>query len=250
VIGCVVLGLFAAPALAGALSATFNPVPVSLSARGGIGSFTPASVDPRFVSEITSQLSGHPVGHGKLFRFTPAGMENRPDRAVTVAVRVTELSANGLSVRTAFAAGSNMPGTAPVRIAPMVYNLGLARGYQSFAASAAAQRDGALLNIERLDMPDLRVFGRKDAGSTATAAPSARLAPRLELDTKDRAGHAPRTYEGQGDYQVDLGGSYRLTRNIDVTAGVRYSPERDRLGPLTDGKKDSQAVYVGTQFRF
>ena len=49
---------------------------------------------------------------------------------------------------------------------------------------------------------------------------------------------------------VDLGGAYSLTRNFDVTAGVRYSQERDRLRPLTDGKKDSQAVYVGTQFRF
>jgi len=81
-------------------------------------------------------------------------------------------------------------------------------------------------------------------------ATSSRLAPRIELDTRERAGRAPRTFEGQGDYQVDLGGSYRLTRNLDVTAGVRYSPERDRLLPLTDGKKDSQAVYVGTQFRF
>jgi len=35
-----------------------------------------------------------------------------------------------------------------------------------------------------------------------------------------------------------------------VTAGVRYSQERDRLGPLTDGTQDSQAVYLGTQFRF
>ena len=49
---------------------------------------------------------------------------------------------------------------------------------------------------------------------------------------------------------MDLGGSYRLTRNFDVTAGVRYSSERDRLRPLTDGKQDSQAVYVGTKFRF
>jgi hypothetical protein len=31
---------------------------------------------------------------------------------------------------------------------------------------------------------------------------------------------------------------------------VRYSQERERLRPLTDGKQDSQAVYVGTQFRF
>jgi hypothetical protein len=70
------------------------------------------------------------------------------------------------------------------------------------------------------------------------------------MDDRDQAGRAPRTLEGQGDYQLDVGGSYRLTRNLNVTAGVRYSPERDRLRPLTDGKQDNQAVYVGTQFRF
>ena len=42
----------------------------------------------------------------------------------------------------------------------------------------------------------------------------------------------------------------RLTRNINVTAGVRSTSERDRLAPLSDGRKDNQAVYVGTQFKF
>ena len=41
-----------------------------------------------------------------------------------------------------------------------------------------------------------------------------------------------------------------MTRNLDVTAGVRYSQDRDRIAPLTDAEQDGQAVYVGTQFRF
>ena len=46
-------------------------------------------------------------------------------------------------------------------------------------------------------------------------------------------------------------GSYSLTRNLDVTAGVRYErSERERLPRLTDDRRDSQAVYVGTAFRF
>jgi len=250
VVSCTLLGLAAAPALGSALSASFNAVPVSLSARGGIGSFTPASVDLRLVSQITAQITGRPLGHGRLLRFTPAGMENRPDRAVTVAVRVGGLGVQDFAVRAPLLAGSGTSGAAPVRIAPMVYNLGLARGYQSFAASPTVSRELLKLELQRLDVPDLRAFVSKDAGASASLASPARLAPRIELDTKDRSGHAPRTFEGQGDYQVDLGGSYRLTRNLDVTAGVRYSPERDRLRPLTDGKKDSQAVYVGTKFRF
>ena len=52
------------------------------------------------------------------------------------------------------------------------------------------------------------------------------------------------------DYSLDLASSYSLTRNLNVTAGVRLSQERDRLAPLTDAVRDDQAVYVGTQFRF
>jgi hypothetical protein len=48
---------------------------------------------------------------------------------------------------------------------------------------------------------------------------------------------------------VDVVSSYRLTKNIDVTAGVRYRSD-DRVEPLTDARRDSQAVYVGTAFRF
>jgi hypothetical protein len=49
---------------------------------------------------------------------------------------------------------------------------------------------------------------------------------------------------------LDVGGSYSLTKNIAVTAGLRLNNERDRMAPLTDSRQDSQAVYVGTQFRF
>lgn len=245
-LGCALLGAVAAPALGSALSARFASAPVSLSARGGIGSFTPASVDPRLVAQIGSRATSN----GRLFRFTPAGMENRPDRAITVAVRVSDFGSQGLAVRSPQPAEANVPGVAPVRIAPMVYNLGLARGYESFAATGGTPRESVKLDVQRLDMPDLRAIGRNGGLATSNAAAPTRLAPRIELETRERAGRAPHTFEGQGDYQVDLGGSYRLSRNFDVTAGVRYSPERDRLRPLTNRKKDNQAVYVGTQFRF
>lgn len=249
-VGCALFGMVAAPALGSALTRGFSSAPVSLSARGGIGSFTPASVDPKVVSEITAQIQGRNTGHGRLFRFTPAGMDNRPDRAVTVAVRVSGIGAQDFVVRSALPASVSAPGIAPVRIAPTVYNLGLARGYQSFAATPGTGRESARLDLQRLEMPDLRAIVRKDSFATPPASVPSRLAPRIELDTREHVGHSPRTFESQNDYRVDLGGSYRLTRNLDVTAGVRYSPERDRIRPLTDGKKDSQAVYVGTQFRF
>ncbi|WP_231471017.1 hypothetical protein [Novosphingobium sp. CECT 9465] len=234
----VAVGLFLAPTVSSAFSSGFDSVPVSLAARGGIGSFTPASVDERLASQITVRA----LKSGRLFRFTPAGNETRANRAVTVAVRLDSQSARAFSVRGSLADGALQAGAAPVRIAPMAYNLGMARGFSSFAGGSSS----TLHDLQRIDMPDLA----KIKSSSSTASTPARFAPRVEMDGRDRTGRAPRTLEGQGDYQLDLGGSYRLTRNLNVTAGVRYSPERDRLLPLTDGKQDNQAVYVGTQFRF
>ena len=51
-------------------------------------------------------------------------------------------------------------------------------------------------------------------------------------------------------YAVDVGGAYSLTRNIAVTGGVRYKIEEDRVSALKDERRDSQAVYVGTAFKF
>lgn len=234
----VVVGLALSPTVTSAFSSGFDMAPVSLAARGGIGSFTPASVDERLASQITVRA----LKNGKLFRFTPTGTDTRPTRSVTVAVRVDALNSSNFAVRTAMA-DTAQPGASPVRIAPMAFNLGMARGYASFASPAAAP--SPLHDLQRIEMPDLAKF--KASGPTSTPS---RFAPRIEAEGRDQAGRAPRTLEGQGDYQLDLGGSYRLTKNLNVTAGVRYSPERDRLRPLTDGKQDNQAVYVGTQLRF
>lgn len=239
-------GLFLAPTVTSAFSSGFDATPVSLAARGGIGSFTPASVDERLASQITVRA----LKSGKLFRFTPAGTDSRPNRSVTVAVRVDSLNSRAFGVRQPVAEANTPVGASAVRIAPMAFNLGMARGYASFAAPASptvvtATGAAGLGNVQHIAMPDLAKF----QVATPAGKPS-RFAPRIEAEGRDQAGRAPRTLEGQGDYQVDLGGSYRLTRNLNVTAGVRYSPERDRLLPLTDGKQDNQAVYVGTQFRF
>ncbi len=96
-------------------------------------------------------------------------------------------------------------------------------------------------------MPDLAEFKPKEG--TAPEKPS-RFQPRLSLGNDQPLGRAPRTLESQGEQSVELGGSFRVSRNIDLTAGVRLSQERDRLAPLTDGTEDDQSVYVGTQLRF
>ena len=53
----------------------------------------------------------------------------------------------------------------------------------------------------------------------------------------------------KGDnYSLDVGGSYSLSKRIALTGGVRY--EIDKVPALKDDRRDSQAVYVGTAFKF
>ena len=239
------------PAVGNAFSSGFDSRPVSLSARGSIGSFTPASVDPRMAARISiNRLANSP-----LFKFTPAASDGRSNRAVTVAVRVDSETARAISVRQALAVAVSQPGIAAVRIAPSGFNLGVARGYESFAPRVAPkfapQFAQAIIapDIKKFDMPDLASFAA-GKGKNRTATDTSRFGSRVALDENAKSGRAPRTLEGQGDYSVDVSGSYRVARNLAVTAGVRYSSERDRIAPLTDATQDSQAVYVGTQFRF
>jgi hypothetical protein len=184
-----------------------------------------------------------------MFRFTPAGLATRPDRSVTVAVRVDPATANSIIVRGAVDRSSRpapvvVPGVASLAIAPAAYNLGVAHGYQGFAPSV--QTFALAQDIHKIDMPDLSTF---KPPADSSSAPS-RLAPHIALDEHDRPGRAPRTLESAGTQTLDLGGSYRLSRNIDVTAGLRYERDQDRLDAQIDGKTDTQAVFVGTQFKF
>ncbi len=213
---------------------------VGLSAGGGFAALTPASVDPRLVRFISER----PADDARLMRFTPAGVAERGNRSVTVAVRVDENAARAISVRSAIdAAKEQVAGEGGVRIAPMRYSLGLSRGYQSFAKPAPVLSR----TLSDASIPDLAAF-RPSAGAREDES---RFAARIELEEEAKAGASPRTIDSRSDQALDVAGSYRLTRNLDVTAGVRYSQERDRLAPLAEtAKQDSQAVYVGTQFRF
>jgi hypothetical protein len=238
--GLVLASALLAPTMVSAFSSASESLPVSLAARGALGSFTPASVDPRLVTQGAIRA----LAHGRLFRFTPAGMDNRPDHAVTVAVRVTDAHGRLIALHSPLA--DSGAGFAAVRITPVAYNLGLARGYQSFALPAS----GAIHDLPR-DNSELRTFSL----ATTTSEPSSlsaspRLAPDVAMDEAAAPGRSPRTLGTQGDYQVKMGGSYRLIGNLDVTAGLRYASDRDRLRAIADHRQDSQAIYVGTKFRF
>jgi hypothetical protein len=102
-------------------------------------------------------------------------------------------------------------------------------------------------NLTDAALPDLSSY----SSATPLAAEPSRFASHVALAHEERPGVAPRTREALGEQSVDLATSYRLTRNLNVSAGVRYSQERDRIAPVAEPvPQDSQAVYIGTQFRF
>jgi len=205
--------------------------------------FTPASVDPqlaRFVAERST---------GRLKRFTPAGVDSRASRTMTVAVRVDAEDARAIQVRSAIQAAQDkaVDSNAGVSIASTRYNLGLARGYQNFAQSTPGAIGSSPLSDAAI--PDLAEF----RPSRGVAEEESRFAARIAAEEeRPVAAAGPRIADPvAGEQIVDLAGSYRLTRNLDVTAGVRYSQERARLTPVPqEAERDSQAVYIGTQFRF
>jgi hypothetical protein len=230
----------AALVLAGVPTASFAIDALDGSERQGLSgfAFTPASVDPKLARFVAERATGS----NRLMRFTPAGAAERGSRSVTVAVRVDEETAQAISVRSAIAAArEQMSANSAVRLAPVRYNLGLSRGYQSFAQPAELST-----KLSDAAIPDLASFKPRDG---VKEKPS-RFGARVALEAEEKSGSAPRTHDSLGDQTIDVAGSYRLTRNLDVTAGVRYSQERDRIAPLTDPAQDSQAVYVGTEFRF
>ena len=218
-------------------------------------SFTPAAADPE-IAELVAQATD---GQARMMRFTPAGASAaRAERSVTVAVRIDQRTARALSDATSGIAtardGAN--GTPTLRVAPTRYNLGLARGYGNFAQSPAQSSPRTAIqtrtrspeisrSLSEANIPDLSTF----APRTSRREQESRFAARVEMDdnTSVAANNAP---ESVGDQMLDVGGSYRLTNNLDITAGVRYEQDRD-IVPLPEiDQQDSQAVYIGTQFRF
>lgn len=230
------VSLLALPSAVLAFASNFEPRAAS-SPSGSLQAIDSAATPARLARAIPIRS----LAKGPLYPFTPAGTPNRPDRSVTVAVRVDSGAPQMISVRGIRIA--DVSDTQPLRIAPTAFNLGVSRGYHNFAQNLVPAPE-----TQKLDLPDL---GKYSLTTSAKPGDPSRLSPRIVVDEKQAAGRAPRTFAGDGEDQVDVGGSYRLTRNLNVTAGVRYSQQdRERLHPLTDGKQDNQAVYVGTQFRF
>jgi len=77
-----------------------------------------------------------------------------------------------------------------------------------------------------------------------------RLSTRVAVGAERATGNPVAGLRRGDNVSLDVGSSYSLSRHIAVTGGVRYNIERDRLSALQDDRRDSQAVYIGTAFKF
>jgi len=231
--GIVVGAMIAAAAIgapaAGALERRSSARGPDAPAQRLTGTFTPAAADPRLAAVFARGGLG-----ANEFRFTPA--ESRRDkRAVTVAVRARSTQ-NALAVADS-RTGSDM--STSVGIAPIAYNLGVAVGWKKFAVS------GSMSHVDLGLQP-----GSRDAADVAVSYSAGRASSRLMAAADRPLPGANKLVETPDSYSVDLSSSYSLTRNLEVTAGVRYRSDRERIARVEDDRRDSQAAYIGTAFRF
>lgn len=194
------------------------------AASRGFDTFAPAAADPMLASMLARaglRNSG--------FHFTPTDSA-KGVHAITVAVRAR--TARGEGDRT-------LAQPAAVALTPIAYSLGTSVGWKRFALSTDLARvdlAGSPLSRQNVDV-GISYSGHRISGQVKA------------ISDKPLA-NAPQLVADLPSYSVDVSSSYALTRNLAVTAGVRYKSERDRLQQVAEDKRDSQAVYVGTAFRF
>lgn len=226
----VAIGLLCAPADGTAIqklqrrhATRFQPLDFDTT----IGTFTPAAADPKL-----SGLFGRVGGGAGGFRFTPS-VTPGSRRAVTVAVRAhatTRADAERIAAVAAIAP--------TLGIAPSAYSLGAAAGWRRFAIY------GDFARVDLGVMP-----GSRESADVGVSFAGHSWNTRLGLVTDRSTGETVKLLGAEQSVALDLAGSYAIAHNLDVTGGLRYKMQHDRL-ELSDERRDSQAIYVGTAFRF
>ena len=201
-----------------------RPPPVSIS-FDRVGGFTPASTDPKLAAALAARGSA-----ASDFKFTPAAPKGRPSQ-----VRVARRAKAPAVTRTADA-------TPTVNaLTQASYNLGVAVGWRRFAVTG---------DIAKTASPALALGGKETAVVGVNYSLGKKVTGRVAASAERSDGSRAAALGSEQTYALDVGGAYSLTRNIAVTGGVRYRVDRDRDATLRDERRDSQAVYVGTAFKF
>ena len=221
-------GLVLTPAFATTTSKK-RPPAVSLS-FDTLSSFTPANADPK----LAAALAGKSLSLTD-FKFTPAPAKGRPSQ-VRVAIRARVSTPSEAAI-----VQTSAPTAAVNALTPTSYNLGVAVGWKRFAVSG---------DVAKVKSGDPAFGGREMAIVGVSYSLNSRLTTRVAVGADKATGNpVPGLREGN-NVSLDVGSSYALSRHIALTGGVRYNIERNRLAALQDDRRDSQAVYIGTAFKF
>lgn len=222
-------GAVAAFVLSPALAADGKRAPaVSISIDSASG-FTPAVSDPRLAAAFAGKAPSLAD-----FKFTPAAAKSRPSQ-VRVAIRA---KANTSARDRTASADSSSPISA---ITPASYNLGVAIGWRRFAVSG---------DVAKVKTGTPALGGRESAVVGVSYSLNKKVTGRLAVGADRDDGQAAVALRSPDKYSLDLGGAYSLSKRVALTGGVRYSIDRDRDTTLRDSRRDSQAVYIGTAFKF
>lgn len=239
VAGCAV-ALSLAPAIRAAVNSQSEAESgkVSLKMLGSIGSFTPVTRDEK-LARAYAEAARESQTRG--FRFTPASGALNGQRSLTVAVRA--INDSEIEARRT---------VANLGVAPVSYSLGKAKGIERFAAGVGT----AVVTSGSRELSPITETVQMPTASFALQPQRNRFSTNLQVEARDQTAtaptaDAPQTLGQEKTYTVDLSSSYSVTKHLDVQAGLRYRGPDNRLVPaLTDQAKDSQAVYVGTKFKF
>lgn len=219
-------GLVLTPAVA-ATGSKKRPAPVSVS-FDPVSSFTPANGDPK----LAAAFAGKNLALTD-FKFTPAPAKGRPSQ-VRVAIRARPAAPAQL-------ASAAAPTAAVNALTPTTYNLGVAIGWKRFAVSG---------DVAKVQDANKAIGGRESAIVGVSYSLNKRLTGRVAVGAERSDGRPLPALRKGDNYSLDLGGLYDISRRIALTGGVRYNIERDRLPAAEDNRRDNQAVYVGTAFKF
>jgi hypothetical protein len=219
------VAIIAVPAIA-ASAGKSRPPAVSIS-FDRFATFTPASADPRLAAAFAGRGAAT-----ESFKFTPAAAKGRPSQ-IRVAVRARGLSP--VRVRPVEVAASPVVNA----ITPASFSLGASVGWKRFALAG---------DVARVSSPDPAIGSRKSA-VVGVSYNLKKFTGRVALGSERGNGRIAALSQPD-NVSVDVGAAYNLSRRIAVTGGVRYRVDQDRVSTLADQRRDSQAVYVGTAFKF
>jgi len=241
---------------AAAIAVGLSPVMIPAFASGNVAAltassskiildkFTPAGVDSRLAEKFAKRQEAAALrSQSGKFQFTPAGL-SAGKKTLTVAARTVE--GNAVSVRQSASLASMGRGVSRLKKTDF-------RLTSADMSAGKGWKDLGIVKDSRsaVNAPLISDLGkssfRLDKGPKKKPS---RFSTDIAVAKERKMAPSVQGNAAPDDYQLDVGGSFSISRKIDVTAGVRYKSERDQITPSADNQRDSEAVYVGTKIRF